>query len=208
MIQRLFGPGIVLFFGVEWLEALWVIRAYFTFRLFHTLLAISNVAVSAYGRPDLRFKQDLVQLPLFLGGIWLGLNVWGTIEGVAWVLVGVRTAIAFLYFGLTAYFTPITWLGTWRTLRPSVIAGAMIGVVIMLARLFNPFAFPDPTTFLTALIPLAVYIPLGIGGYIGLYYWLDPTGFSEVIMMGLRVLGRKQGTQSAESSASAEDNKP
>lgn len=181
---------IVLFFGVDWLEALWVMRAYFTFRLFHTLLAISNVAVSAYGRPDLRFKQDLVQLPLFLGGIWLGLRLWGTIEAVAWVLVVVRTSVAFLYFGLTVAFTPMTWWHTWHALRPSLLAGGLLGGVIFLSRRLNPFSFPEPTDFVTALVPLAVYIPLGIIGYIGVYYRLDRIGFREVIALGRRVIGR------------------
>ena len=183
---------IVLFFGAEWLQALWVIRAYFTFRLFHTLLTISNVAVSAYGRPDLRFKQDLIQLPLFLGGIWLGLNVWGTIEAVAWALVIVRTSIAFLYFGLTVRFTPVTWGDAWEALRPSTLAGLLLGGLILLARIVNPFSFPDPTTFMSALIPLAVYVTFGIGGYIAVYYLLDPTGFRDVIALGRRVLRRER----------------
>ncbi|MEM9773614.1 MAG: oligosaccharide flippase family protein [Chloroflexota bacterium] len=182
---------IVLFFGVEWLEALWVIRAYFTFRLFHTLLTISNVAVSAYGRPDLRFKQDLIQLPLFVGGIWLGLNVWGSIEGVAWTLVVVRILMAFVYFGLTVYFTPITLGDAWQALRASMLAASALGGVILLLRYFNPFFFVDPTTFMTAVLPVFVYVPLGIGGYIAVYYWLDPAGFREVIDLGKRVIGRK-----------------
>ncbi|MEM8859722.1 MAG: oligosaccharide flippase family protein [Chloroflexota bacterium] len=188
---------IVVFFGVDWLEALWVIRAYFTFRMFNTLLTISNVAVSAYGRPDLRLKQDMVQLPLFLGGIWLGLNVWGTIEAVAWVLVAVRITMAFFYFGLTVYFTPITWGGTWATLRPSVLSGFLLGGFIFLARFLNPLSFAEPTTLMTALIPLLVYTLLGIGGYVLVYYWLDPAGFREVVALGRRTIGRKQQKEPA-----------
>ena len=193
---------IVLFFGVEWLEALWVIRAYFAFRMFNTLLAVSNAAVSAYGRPDIRFKQDLLQLPLFLAGIWVGLNVWGTIEGVSWILVAVRTFMAFVYFGLTVHVTPITWLNVWRTLRPSFLAAAALGGVVLTGRLINPFGFPPPTTFMTALIPITVYVPLGIIGFVTLYYLLDPVGFWQIINLGRRVLGRQPLTSHSEESDS------
>lgn len=186
---------VVLFFGVEWLEAIWVIRAYFSFRLFNTLLTISNAAVSAYGRPDLRLKQDLLQLPLFLIGIWLGLTYWGTIEGVSWLLVVVRTFMAFVYFGLTIHFTPLTWGDSIRTLSPSFIAAATLGMIIFVGRWFNPFDLADPTDFMSALLPILLYVPAGIAGYTFLYYKLDSDGFRDVIALGRRVFSRENKIQ-------------
>ena len=73
-----------------------VFRAYLTFRLIQTLLSISDAAISALGRPQIRFAVDLAQLPFFVGGIWFGLQVWGGIEGVAWSLAIVQTCVLHL----------------------------------------------------------------------------------------------------------------
>ncbi len=178
----------VLFFGTEWLEALWILRAYFGYRIFLTILAIPNSAASAYGRTDIRFKQDLIQVPLFLAGIWVSLEYWGTVEAMAWILVGVRNFMAFIHMAWIVHATPMTWRAVWQSLWPSFLSSAVLGGIIVAARGFDVFGFAPPTDFWTALVPIAVYVPLGILGYVGLYFVVDRAGFWEVVMLGKRVI--------------------
>ena len=122
--------GIQVLFGEQWLGAVPVFRAYLAFRLIGTLLAISNAATSAMGRPDIPFAVDLAQFPLFLGGIWFGLRVWGGITGVAWSLAIVRMVTGLVYFGVTMRAAGLSTGKTLRYLMPSSVAGAAMGLVV------------------------------------------------------------------------------
>jgi len=126
--------GIGLFFGEQWLGAVPVFRAYLAFRLVGTLLAISNTATSALGRPDIPFAVDLAQFPFFVGGIWFGLRIWGGIAGVAWSLAIVRIVTGLVYFGVTMRATRVRAGKTLRYLAPSSLAGAAMGIVVWVLR--------------------------------------------------------------------------
>lgn len=85
---------ILVFFGEQWLPAVAAMQAYLIYRLLQTLLEITDAAMSAAGRPDVRFKIDLLQLPFFVAGTWVALTTWGTITAVAMMLAAVRGGLA------------------------------------------------------------------------------------------------------------------
>jgi O-antigen/teichoic acid export membrane protein len=176
--------GIGVLFGEQWLGAVPVFRAYLAFRLVDALLAVCDAATSALGRPELRLRVDVIQLPLFLGGVWYGLRVWGGITGVAWSLAVVRTLMGLAYLGVTMHLTRLDLRRTLRTLGPSTLAGGLMGLGVaglrrtglarMLAGSLQPSLLADG-------VWLAVLVLAGFVGYLTLLYALDRPGFKVVM---------------------------
>jgi teichuronic acid exporter len=176
--------GIALFFGEQWVGAVPVFQAYLAFRLVDTLLAVSDAVTSALGRPELRLRVDLIQLPLFLGGIWFGLRVWGGIAGVAWSLAVVRTLMGLVYLGVTMHLTRLDLGRSLRYLGPSTLAGMLMGLgVVGLRRtgVAEVLAGSLRPSLLADGVWLALLVLTGVVGYFSLLYALDRSGFKKVM---------------------------
>ena len=96
--------------------------------------------------------------------------------------------MAFIHMAWVVYATPMTWRAVWQALWPSFLSSGVLGGVIVAARWFDPFGFAPPVDFWTALIPILTYVPLGIVGYVGLYFMVDREGFWDVVMLAKRVI--------------------
>ena len=183
--------GIKLFFGEQWLGSLPVFRAYLTFRLLCTLLVISNAAISAVGRPEIRFVVDLIQLPFFIAGIWFGLRVWGGMSGVAWALAIVRSLMGLAYFITAARVTHLRMRDVLRYLMPSSLAGILMGAIITGLRQTGIHAYLNSIVnqpLLADVLNLATLTLTGAACYFTMLFALDRPGFRAVAEMGLQIV--------------------
>lgn len=178
--------AITLFFGPQWSAATPIFRAFLVFRLLNILLRISHSAISAIGRPDIRFKVDLVQLPFFVAGAWFGLYVWGGVMGVTWSLILVRLVAGLIYFIITLRITGITISQAFHALLPSSLAALLMGVIVvairrsgLLSMLFSSINSP----FWVDVMTFFVLMLAGIISYYIMLFALDPKGFKEFIIM-------------------------
>lgn len=185
------GPGLRFFFGEQWLGAVPVLRAYLAFRLAHSLLPLGDAAVSALGRPEIRFRVDLAQLPFFVAGIWFGLRVLGGIAGVAWALAVVRLVAGLIYLAVTLRLAALPLARAARALLPSSLAAAGMGLAVHWlfaggsVRRWLPAALPPAAVDGLHLLAL---ILAGAGCYFLLLFLLDPPGFRGVAAAAWRIV--------------------
>jgi O-antigen/teichoic acid export membrane protein len=180
-----------LFFGEQWLGAVPVFRAYLAFRLLSTLLVISDAAISALGRPDVRFVLDLVQLPFFVAGVWFGLQVWGGIAGVAWSLAIVRTVMELVYFFTTMRVIRLGIGDMLRYLLPSSLAGTLMGLIVYGMRRANALSglwAPAVQPLLAEALDVSLLTLAGAMCYFAILFALDRSGFRTVVAMALQIV--------------------
>ncbi len=183
--------GFSVIFGPQWAGAVPVFRAYVAFRLVSTLLVISDAAISAIRRPDVRFAVDLAQMPFFIAGTWFGLRVWGGIVGVAWALTIVRTLAGLVYFAVTMRLTGITVRDVIRMLGPSALASALMGAAVYALRqvgVFQRLAAPIGPAQVADGIVLVSLVTVGALGYFALLAAIDRAGFISVAQEAWRIL--------------------
>ena len=184
-------PGLRFFFGEQWLGAVPVLRAYLVFRLAHSLLPMGDAAVSALGRPEIRFRVDLAQLPFFVAGIWFGLGVLGGIAGVAWSLAVVRLVAGLIYLAVTLRLAALPPARALRALLPSSLAAAGMGLAVHwlylggAARRWLPAGLPRAAADGLHLLAL---ILAGVVCYLVLLFVLDPPGFRQVLATSWRIV--------------------
>ena len=178
--------AITLFFGPQWSDAIPVFRAFLAFRLLDVLLRMSDSATSAIGRPDIRFKVDLIQLPFFVAGTWFGLRVWGGVMGGAWSLVIVRLIAGLIYFIASLRVTGVTISQALRALLPSSLAALLMGLILvairssgLLSALFSSVNSPIWADLLT----LWALTLAGMISYLTILLALDRKGFKEFLTM-------------------------
>jgi PST family polysaccharide transporter len=183
--------GISLFFGRQWLESVPVFRAYLAFRVVGTLTSIGDAATSAIGRPDIRLTLDLVQLPVFVAGVWFGLRVWGGISGVAWTLAAVRAVAGIVYLGVTIRVIRGTPGETLRHLMPSSVAGLAMGILVCSMRSHNVMHRLTYSISQTRLADGLSLTGLALAGalfYFVILFVLDRRGFKQVAKMAWQVV--------------------
>lgn len=167
--------GIRLFLGEKWLGATPVFRAYMVLWLVRTLLFLGDCLTSATGHTKTRLTYDLILLPLFAAGTWFGLHIWGGIAGVAWTLAFVRLAVGGAYFMAVLRILQLDLRPVLRRVLPCAFAAASMGLSVYLLRGVLPFT--------NGAAQLGFLFVIGVGIYVGIYYWLDPRGFRGVVRM-------------------------
>jgi PST family polysaccharide transporter len=165
-------------FGSQWSGAVPVFRAYVAFQLFDSLTLLGNAAMSASGRPYIRLRMNLVQLPLFIGATWFGLSVWGGIVGVAASLAIVRSLTALAYLGVTWRILRLPVKDTLLALAPSALAAGLMGLVALWVRTLGP----ENEWWLLAEIVFAAMSVYGVA------LWLiDHSAFLQVWDAGMQI---------------------
>lgn len=188
--------GVRAFFGAQWQGAVPILRAYLVVRLLEALLVVADSANSAAGRPDVRFKVDAAQLPLFVLATFVGLWSGAGIAGIAWALTVVRLLAGGIYFVVTLRVVGLEWKPALRYLLPSTLAGAGMGLFVAwlqqaglveraVALLGVPFGVD-----LQTLIGLVL---AGIGIYFPLLFLIDRRGAWAVWLLARRILSRPAG---------------
>ncbi len=188
--------GIRLLFGPDWLPAVPVLRAYLVFRLVHSLLPIGDAAVSALGRPDLRLRVDLAQMPFYLAGLWFGLRVLGDIAGIAWCLTVVRFVAGLVYLVVTLRLAALTLSGAVRALLPSSLAGAGMGLVVYGLYAAGSVSRRLPAALSPAMadgLHLLALIAAGGVCYLVLLFVLHPPGFRQVLSLSRQIVVPERG---------------
>jgi O-antigen/teichoic acid export membrane protein len=183
--------GISLAFGEQWTGAVPVFRAYLAFRLVDTLLEISNSAISAIGRPDVRFVVDLAQLPFFIAGTWFGLQVLGGIIGVAWSLAIVRIVAGVAYFAVTMHLTQLRVGDALRYLLPSSLAGTLMGISVHALRnaaVVQELTAPIDQPLLADALNLIALALVGVVGYFAILFALDRSGSEAVMTLAWHII--------------------
>ncbi|NDJ53599.1 MAG: oligosaccharide flippase family protein, partial [Chloroflexi bacterium] len=183
--------AVVLFFGEQWRGSVTVFQAYLTFRLLDTLVRVADATVSAVGRTEVRFRVDLIQLPFFLVGVYLGVVVFESILSVAWTLTLVRTTAAAIYFTQTLRLTDLKPGVLWRYLLPSTLASALMGLSVWglyaSGWLFERLAFINGG-FWQQMVLFVLLVAVGGLLYFSLLILLDRRGFTEVFLMAWEIV--------------------
>ncbi len=182
--------GIRVIFGDKWLSAVPVLRAYLAFRLVDALLPVTDSAISALGRPEVRFRVDTIQLPLFIVATFLGLRWWDGVLGVAWLLTGVRLLAGLVYMGVALRVLRLEAIRVFRSLLPSTLAGAGMGAGVYWLQATGQAARLASIApgMLQAPLILAGLVAAGIAIYFSLLFLLDRSGFKEVFRLAWRIL--------------------
>lgn len=178
---------IVLFFGEAWVPAAPILRAYLVFRLLQTLGQLCDAALSALGRPDLRFKFDLILLPAFIGAT-IGSVAWsGEPAVVAISLAAVRSVVMGIYLGFTLWLSKISAVEWVRSLGGLTLATFIGGAAIVFLR-WGPIVVKIPVwpgesilgPIFSLAIELTLYGLIGITIYLAAFFLLDRPGFKDV----------------------------
>ena len=171
--------GLTLMYGSQWAEAVPIFQAYVCYHLFDALTVLSDAAMSAQGRPDLRLRMNLIQLPFFVAGTWFGLAVWGGIFGVAASLAIVRAIAACIYLLITWRLLKVTPRQVMGALLPSLIAATVMGVAAWAVR---GVVQGMPITVLVIVVGTAVLI------YWALLWLIDRAAFIDVVRLSVQVM--------------------
>lgn len=171
--------GLTLFYGSQWSGAVPVFRAYVAFHLLDVFNDLGDAATSAIGRPDIRLKLNLLQLPFFVAGTWFGLAVWGGIVGVAAALAIVRALGALIYLGVTWRLLRLPLRAVLAALAPSSIAAGVMGLAALGARNVAP-----PDGWLAVGLSIAAAVPV----YGIVLLALDRAGFMDVLRLAVRLV--------------------
>lgn len=181
--------AIRLLVGEQWLGAASVMQAYLAAWLLYTLLELGHAALSAVGRPEIRFKINLLQFPFFALGAWIGLRVWGSIAGVAWTLVVVRLVFGVVYFAAILRVLHIPLRTLQRYLQSSVLAVTGMGLLVYGLRLLLEQNYPAlGATFGGQSLEVALLVLAGMLSYAAIFYALDRTGFKAVFRLVEQIL--------------------
>lgn len=165
-------------FGHQWDGAVPVFRAYVGFQIFDSLTVLSESAMSASGRPYVRLRVNLLQLPLFIAATWYGLAVWGGIVGVAASLAVVRSLAALAYLIITWRILHLPARSVIRALAPSALAASLMGLAALGVRTIGP---ANDWLMLAAVVGAAMPV-------YGVLLWLiDRTAFVQVWDAGLQI---------------------
>ncbi len=165
-------------FGSQWDGAVPVFRAYVLFQILDSLTVLGDAAMSASGRPYIRLRMNLVQLPLFIGATWYGLSVWGGILGVALSLAVVRSLAAMAYLGITWRILHLPARGVIRALAPSTLAAGFMGLAALGVRLIGP---ANDWLLLAAVVGVAMLV------YGALLWLIDRAAFVQVWDAGMQI---------------------
>jgi O-antigen/teichoic acid export membrane protein len=182
--------GLRFLFGEQWLPAVTVLRAYLAFRLVHCLLPMADAVVSAVGRPEIRFRVDLVQLPLYLAGLWFGLRVLGGIDGVAWSLAAIRLVAGLVYLAVTLRLAALSAALALRALLPSSLAAAGMGLAVHGLYVSGAVLRFLPVGQLPAVVDALHLLALVLAGatcYLVLLFLLNPRAFRQVLVTSWRI---------------------
>ena len=147
-----------LVFGQQWVPATAVFRLFFIYSLVRSLSLISTAVTAAIGRPDVPFRLNLVQLPLLVFAIWLGLK--GGLIGVTVGVVAVTTGAHLVYVYLSTRLLDVSWRAMWQYLGSIVTASGVMGLIALLAKLMltRRWSVGWPSLIGAALIGGVVYI--------------------------------------------------
>ncbi len=185
------GLGVRVIFGQQWLAGVAVLQAYLTFRLVDTLSKICDSALSSIGRPDIRFKVDLVQLPFFVLSTLFRMQVWGGFLGVAWSLSITRLIFGLIYLVVALRVAEVPGRLAAGYLGPSTAAGAAMGLVVFILQnqdFGGRLAPALPTDFLNSLAQLVILVLAGATFYGVMLFTIDRHGFLEVVRLAWRVV--------------------
>ena len=122
--------GVRLLFGEQWLGGVAVFQAYLVFRAIETIAVICDAATSSLGQPQIRFQIDLIQLPFFALGVFIGLQLGQGVVGIAWLLAGIRGVAMAIYIRRTLRATGLPLQAFWRQLWPAIGGALAMGLVV------------------------------------------------------------------------------
>jgi O-antigen/teichoic acid export membrane protein len=169
---------LTLFFGDQWARAIPVLRAYLAFHVFDSLTLLSDAAMSASGRPHLRLRYNLFQLPFFVGGAVFAYEYWGTVIAIALTLAAIRSVAALCYLAYTWWvFKVDVWVGI-RMIGPALLSSGLMGLAVYGTLLIAP---PQPV------LALMLIIVTGVAAYGGLILVLDRAGVIAVLRLSIEL---------------------
>lgn len=167
-----------LFFGGQWLAAVPILRAYLTFRLLQAVLVVGDVALSAVGQPAVRWRYDVLLVPLFAGAVgaavWLGRDV----ATIGWVLAAVRGLVGLAYLRAVLRVVGVAPRALLAQVWSSAVAA--VAMALLVGGIYGwlaPLAWERWAGQVGALAGLAA---LGVGSYTALLWILDRTAAQAV----------------------------
>lgn len=167
-----------LVFGTQWDGAVPIFRVYVAYQIVDSLTVLSDAAMSASGRPYIRLRMNLIQLPFFIFAAWFGLTVWGGILGIALALAIVRSLAAAAYLLITWRILRLPARGVIRALAPSTLAGIAMGIAALTVR-----ALVQTTDALMIAAVMGVAALL----YFLLLWLIDRSAFAQVWDAGMQI---------------------
>jgi PST family polysaccharide transporter len=147
-------PIVRVAFGDQWLDAIPVVRVLALFALVNSIGFNVGDVYKAIGRPDILIKIELATLALLVPVLLIGVRY--GILGVAYGHLVVATTHMIVRLGMAMRFVKISPGDIAAQLRPSVLAGAVLGVFALAAGEWTRDQLP--------LVQLAA---VGFGGALG-----------------------------------------
>lgn len=95
---------------------------------------VPSVFIQAAGRPDITAKLHLLQLPIYLLGLWYALGRWG-VDGAAIIWVARIVLDNVVLFLGCAYVVPLLRPAMWRGMAMTILPCVLLGAVIVITGL-------------------------------------------------------------------------
>jgi O-antigen/teichoic acid export membrane protein len=170
--------GLTLLFGDQWAEAIPILRAYLLFHVFDSLTLLSDAAMSASGRPQLRLLYNAVQLPFFVGGAVFAYVQWGSVIAIAITLAAIRSVAALCYVIYTWWVLKIDPRQGIRMIMPSLLSSGLMGLAASGVLVIAP---QQPV------LALMLVIIVGVVVYGALMLMIDRTGVISVLHLSIEL---------------------
>ena len=158
-------PFVLTVFTEKWVEAIPVIPAIAISALITTLSFNSGEIYKAQGRPGILTKIKFVRIVIFTPMLWWAVAVPGTIAAVGWAQAAASLIITMIHFTVIRQVLHIPFRMIFETLRPSLIGGAVMTLMVWGTLLILADALP--------VVQLVVSVTIGALTYGSVVWWLQ-----------------------------------
>jgi O-antigen/teichoic acid export membrane protein len=169
------GPFVLTFFTEKWAEAIPVMAAISLYTLLRSLVFNAGSVYKATGQPGLLSKLSFIQALVTVPALWWVAVTYNTILAVAWMQVLLAFVSGMVKMVMAARLVNVPLPELAKTFYPSLAAGGLMTVVVLVTAQFLTGALP--------LVELVVETAVGALVYGGAIFLLQPDEMRKAVTM-------------------------
>ncbi|MFO7680216.1 MAG: lipopolysaccharide biosynthesis protein [Chloroflexota bacterium] len=179
-------PFVLTFFTEKWAEAIPVMAAISIYTLLRSLVFNAGSVYKATGQPGLLSRQSMVQAIVTVPALWWVAVTYNTIMAVAWmqVLLALSTGIVKMVIAARLVNIPLWEMA--KTFFPSLLAGSLMALAVLVASQFLNDVIP--------VVELVLETAVGALVYGSAIFLMQPDDMRKVIKMLRTTFLRKAKT--------------
>jgi O-antigen/teichoic acid export membrane protein len=175
---------IPLVFGDKWDRAIIPLQIIICFSLIRSFASPAGGIVTALGKPSIEFTFNLIQAPILLVGVLVGIK-YGII-GVAVAMSLVVGIMALLFLKVSISLIDLRLRNIFEVLFPAFLSSSLMMTLVLIVRgiLLNQFGYKDYQVLL-------VCVPFGVMVYLGILFLFFRRSFLMFWNMFMDIIGSR-----------------